>query len=84
LATNWFPKNHCLKLIQTPGNQDRSQEHKFFPKKKNSLDLDARVELAQIIWGSCSSLDKTSICPSKNHRKTRTEQEIRGTGAHEQ
>jgi hypothetical protein len=57
----------------------------FFFKKKNSLDLDARVKLAQIIWGSCSSLNKASICPSKNHRKTRILQEPRKdcTGTHE-
>ena len=44
---------------------------------KIGLDLDARVELAQITWGSCSSLDKASICPSKIQRKTRIHQEPR-------
>jgi len=42
---------------------------RVFPKMKIGLDLDARVELAQITWGSCSSLDKASICPSKIQRK---------------
>jgi hypothetical protein len=72
------------KIDSNSGKSRSKPTTQVFPKKKNSLDLDARVELAQIIWGSCSSLDKTSICPSKNHRKTQTEQEIRGTGAHEQ
>jgi len=38
-----------------------SQEHEFFPKIKIGLDFDAWVELAQITWGSCSSLDEAFI-----------------------
>jgi hypothetical protein len=47
-TTNLFPKNHRLRLTQTPENLDHDQERKFSPKNKIGLNLDARVKLIQI------------------------------------
>jgi hypothetical protein len=79
------PKKSLLNLNYNSVNQRNSSKNEFFPKSEICPVLDAQVKLAQIIWGSCSSLDKASICPSKNHRKTRILLEPRedSTGTHE-
>jgi hypothetical protein len=41
-ATNLIPKNHRLRLIQTPGKSNRGQERKTFPKNENHSTSEER------------------------------------------
>jgi hypothetical protein len=65
-----YSKRSLLNFNQTLGKSDHVQELEKSPKFENRLDLDAWVELIQITWWACTSLDKASFEPNKFHRKT--------------